>query len=211
MSLATKITKAKKMGIVFADDYTPKDEEEVDKLIEAKQDIIDQQKEENKIQRANEKKAADEALKSQVILKDVDGYDVDQAEYFFPRTVKETIKDATGKETVYDITDQTAPTFFNKICGYPVDREELVDEFVKHFPRKKGFLFYKSRDKEVYLVIVPLAYAKTINRQNESRPGDFQRHALSFIQEGSVNVESLNLKLSRVAKHSTISTEPIAR
>lgn len=205
MSVATKMVKAKKLGITFAEGYTPK-EEELDKLIEQKQAFVTQQKEEDKIRKAAEKKAAEQALKNKVILKDVDGDDVDQADYFWPRLQKEKVGD---KEL--EPTDQTAPVYFNKICGMPVDREELIDVFLLYFPRSKGFLFYKSRDKEVYLVIVPLKYATTISRQNESRPGDFQRHALSFIMEGSVNVDSLKLKLARIAKHHSISTEPIER
>lgn len=210
MSLASKITKAEKMGVVFAEGYKPKTEEEVDKLIEAKQELVDQQKAEDKIRKANEKKAAEEALKNQIVLKDVDGDDVDQADYFYPRLEKEKVG-TPPNEKVLEPTDQTAPLYFNKICGYPVDREELIEEFVLHFPRSKGFLFYKARDREVYLVVVPLKYAKTISKANESRPGDFQRHALSFIGEGSVNVDSLKLKLARIAKHTTISTEPIVR
>lgn len=205
MSLATKLTKAKKLGITFEEGYTPK-EEELDKLIEQKQAFLAQKKEEDKIAKANQKKADEEALKNKVILKDIDGDDVDQADYFWPRLEKEKVGD---KE--FEPTDQTAPVYFNKICGMPVDRDELIEVFLQFFPRSKGFLFYKSRDKEVYLVIVPLKYATTISRANESRPGDFQRHALSFIAEGSVNVDSLKLKLARIAKHSSISTEPIAR
>lgn len=207
MSLATKITKAKKMGITFAEGYTPKNEAEVDKLIEAKSEILGQQKEEGRIQRMQEKKAAEDAVKNKVILRDIDGDDVEQNEYFFPREKEETVD---GKKI--EPTDQTAPIYFNKICGMPVDRDELIEVFLQYFPRSKGFLFYKTRDKEVYLVIVPLKYAKTISRQNESRPGDFQRHALSFVSEGSVNVDSLKLKLQRIASHqSSISTEPIER
>lgn len=205
MSLATKLTKAKKLGITFADGYTPK-EDELDKMIEQKQEIAGQQREEARIAKANEKKAAEEARKGVVVLQDIDGDDVDQGDYFFPRTEKEKIG-----EKELDVTDQTAPVYFNKICGYPVDREELIEAFLQFFPRAKGFLFYKARDREVYLVIVPLKYATTISRANESRPGDFQRHALSFIGEGSVNVDSLKIKLARIAKHSSISTEPIAR
>src|SRR5690606_14570897 len=100
--------------------------------------------------------------------------------------------------------------FFNKICGMPVDREELIEVFNQFFPKKKGFLFYKQRNAEVYLVIVPLKYATTISKANESRPGDFQRHAMSFINEGSVNIDSLKIKLGRIAKHTSISTEPLA-
>lgn len=210
MSLATKITKAKKLGIEFAEGYTPKSEDEVDKLIEAKMEIIGQQKEEARIQRMNEKKAAEEARKNDVILQDVDGDDVDQSEYFWPRSEKEKTGTSPNEKTL-EPTDQTAPVSFNRTCGMPVDRDELIEVFLQYFPRSKGFLFYKARDKEVYLVIVPLKYATTISRANESRPGDFQRHALSFIVEGSVNVDSLKLKLARIAKHSSISTEAIVR
>ncbi len=210
MSIATKMTKAKKLGIVFADGYEPKNEEEVDKLIEEKMAIATQQKEEARIARQNEKKAAEEALKNKVILQDIDGDDVDQADYFWPRLEKEKVG-TPPNEKVLEPTDQTAPIYFNKTCGMPVDRDELKEIFLQYFPRSKGFLFYKMRDKEVYLIIVPLKYATTISRANESRPGDFQRHALSFIAEGSVNVDSLKLKLQRIAKHSSISTEALAR
>lgn len=205
MSLATKMTKAKKLGITFAPDYVPK-ESELDALIEQKMEISGQQKEEERIAKKNAKAAEEEARKNLVILKDIDGDDVDQSEYFFPREKEETID---GKKL--EVSDQTAPLYFNKICGLPVDRDELIEVFLQFFPRNKGFLFYKARDKEVYLIIVPLKYATTISRANESRPGDYQRHALSFIGEGSVNVDSLKLKLARVAKHTSISTEPIAR
>lgn len=211
MSLASKLNKAKRLGAVFADDYVPKSEEELDKIIEAKQSIVDQQREEEKIRKQQEKKAEEEARKHQIILKDVDGDDVEQSEYFYPRLVKEVVGEKTPYEKTLQPTTETAPTGFNKTCGLPVDREELIEVFLQYFPRKKGFLFYKARDREVYLIIVPLKYAKTISAANESRPGDFQRHALSFISEGSVNIDSLKLKLERIAKHSSISTEPLAR
>ncbi len=210
MSITTKMTKAKKLGIEFAEGYVPKSEAELDKMIEAKQEIIGQQKQEARIAKANEKKAEEEAIKHSIILKDVDGDDVDQAEYFFPRVEKEKVGIPPNEKTL-DPTDQTAPAYFNKICGMPVDRDELIEVFLQYFPRSKGFLFYKARDKEVYLIIVPLKFATTISRANESRPGDFQRHALSFITEGSVNVDSLKIKLARVARHTSISTEAIAR
>jgi len=202
MSLATKKTKAEKLGITFKEDVK---EEELDKLIEEADAKIALEKEQDKIAKDNAKKAADEEKKKQIILKDVDGDDVDQAEYFFPRLTDETID---GK--VYKATDQTAPTWFNRTCGLPVDREELIEVFNLHFPKKKGFLFYKKRDSEVYLVIVPLKYATTISKSNESRPGDHQRHAISFLAEGSVNLDSLKMKLGRIAKHSSISSEPLA-
>lgn len=212
MALNAKLTKAKRMGITFAEGHVPT-EEELDKLIAAKQEIIGQQKEEEKIRKQNEKKAEELAKKHKIVLKDVDGDDVDQEDYFYPRVAKEDVLNAKGEKVgVLEPTDQTAPVYFNQICGMPVDREELIETFVQYFPRKKGFLFYKMRDKEVYLVIVPLRYAKTVSASNESRPGDFQRHAMSFISEGSVNIDSLKLKLARIAGHqSSISTEPLAR
>lgn len=209
MALEKKIEKAVKLGIELPEGAT---EAQVDELIDQKQKIIQQGKDEDRIRKAAEKKAADDALKNKVVLKDVDGDDVDQADYFFPRTEEEKILDSQGKvlKTLAP-TDQTAPASFNKFCGYPVDREELIEAFVKVFPRSKGFLFYKARDKEVYTVIVPLKYAKTVSRSNESRPGDMQRHAMSFLQEGSVNVDSLKRKLEMIAAHKdSISTEPIA-
>lgn len=210
MALAAKLNKAKGLGITFKEGYTPT-EAQLDEMIEEKLRIADQEKEEARIRGQQEAQAAEFANKHKIILKDVDGFEVDQADYFFPRTEREVVKNANGTETVYEPTTETAPVYFNKIIGNPVDREELIEVFNRHFPRKKGFLFYKSRDKEVYLIIVPLRYAKTISKANESRPGDFQRHALSFITEGSVNVDSLDLKLKRVAANNTISTEAIAR
>lgn len=209
MSLATKKTKAKKLGITFAEGYEPT-EKELDDLIEQKQQFLDQKKEEDRIAKQNQKKADDEARKNTVILQDIDGDDVEQSDYFWPRTEKEKVG-IPPNEKVLEPTTETAPVYFNRTCGMPVDRDELKEVFLQYFPRKKGFLFYKRRDQEVYLVIVPLKYATTISAANEARPGDFQRHALSFIQEGSVNVESLKLKLARIAKHSSISTEEIDR
>jgi hypothetical protein len=211
MALAAKLKKAQKLGISFEEGYSPT-EEQLDNLIEAKLKIADQEKEEKRIQDAAEARAAEFARKNQIILRDTDGADVDQEDYFFPRTEPEITYDAQGKEISRLLpSKETAPVYFNKVNGMPVDREELNEVFIRHFPRAKGFLFYKKRDSEVYIIIVPLKYAKTISKANESRPGDFQRHALSFIGEGSVNVDSLDIKLKRVAAHSSISTEPIAR
>lgn len=206
MSLATKQKKAEGLGIDLTKIDGEVTEEKLDELIEQKQTQIDQDKKEEKIRKDAEKKAAEEALKNQLILKDVDGADVDQADYFFPRFEEEKLP--SGK--ILKPGNQTAPEYFNKICGTPVDDPDLVETFLQFFPRRKGFLFYKQRGKEVYLIIVPLKYATTISKSNESRPGDFQRHALSFISEGSVNVDSLKLKLGRIAKHTSISSEPLA-
>lgn len=210
MALAAKLKKAKALGITFEEGYEPK-EDELDKLIDAKMLIVDQQKAEDKIRKEAEKKLADEAKKTTLVIQDVDGHDVDQSDYFMPRLEVEIVDEKTPRERKLLPTTETAPVYFNKSFGMPVDREELVEAFLQFFPRKKGFLFYKHRDKEVYLVIVPLKYAKVISVANGSRPGDFQKHALSFVSEGSVNVDSLKLKLERIAKHSDISTEAIAR
>lgn len=211
MALKAKLTKAKSLGITFEEGYTPT-EAQLDDMIEAKLKIADQEKEEAKIRAQAEKTAKDFASKNDLVLRDVDGADVDQEDYFFPRTEDEITYNTQGKEiSRLKPTTETAPVYFNKVMGMPVDREELIEVFNRHFPRSKGFLFYKKRESEVYLIIVPLKYAKTISRANESRPGDFQRHALSFISEGSVNVDSLDIKLQRVAANNTISTEPIAR
>jgi hypothetical protein len=209
MSLVTKTKKAVDLGIdlkkIEETNGSPLTEEQIDELIEQKIKANAQEKQEEKIQAAAEQKADEDAKKKQLVLKDVDGADVDQAEYFFPRLEEETIN---GK--IHKPSTKTAPHYFNKLCGYPVEREDLIDVFTQFFPRRKGFLFYRQADREVYQVIVPLKYATTVSRSNESRPGDFQRHAFSFIQEGSVNVDSLKLKLSRIAKHTSISTEPLA-
>lgn len=202
MSLATKQKKAEKLGIVLEEGLT---EIQIDDLIETKQIFIEQQKKEEAIKAKEAEEAKDKAKKNTFVLRDVDGDDVDQAEYFFARTEEEVIDKTTHKPST-----KTAPVYFNTTCGFPVDREDLIEAFKLHFPTKKGFLFYRLQDKEVYLIIVPLKYATTISKSNESRPGDFQRHALSFIGEGSVNVDSLKMKLAKVAAHSSISREPLA-
>ena len=201
-----KKAKAKQLGIDLTKIEGELTEARLDELIDQKSAQIAQDAEEKRIAKEQAAIAAAAAKDTKVILKDVDGQDVDQADYFFPRLEDEKLPD--GK--VLKKTTETAPEYFNKMCGMPVDDPDLINEFVKHFPRSKGFLFYKQRRQELYLVIVPLKYATTVNRSNESRPGDFQRHALSFINEGSVNLDSLKLKLARISKHSSISREAIA-
>ncbi len=179
--------RAKKLGIEITPEMKDGD---LDTLIADAEKKIAQEKEELEIKKADEKRAATEAKKTKIVLQNTFGEEVDQADYFFPDTEK-------------GITE-TAPTYFNKVCGYPVDREDLLEVFNEIFSSKKGFLFYRSRDKELYHILVPLKYATTISRSNESRPGDIQKHALSFLNEGSVNVDSLKLKLKRVAAHNSI-------
>lgn len=188
-----KIKLAKKLGMVVTPETT---EDQLDTFIKESEAKDALEKEQAKIAAANVKKATEEAKKAKIILKDVDGEDVDQKDYFFHN-------EKTGE------TD-TAPVYFNKVCGYPVDREDLIEVFNSVFPKNKGFLFNKLRDKELYLIIVPIKYATTISKNNESLPGDFQKHALSFIGEGSVNIDSLKLKLAKVANHPSIRKEPLA-
>lgn len=195
---AKKVKKAKELGLVFEPDIT---EEKLDTLIKEAEHKIQFQKDQDQIAKDNAKKAADEAKKNKVILKNVFGEDVDQAYYFFPGELRIS-EDKKGPYTT-----QTAPSYFNRTFGMPItveDRPDLIEVFHQVFKPEKGFLFYKARDRELYLIIVPLKYAKTISRQNDSQPGDFQKHAISFITEGSVNLDSLRMKLTRIANHNTI-------
>jgi len=191
---AKKVKEAKKLGLEVKDDTTP---EQLDQLIADKEAAIALEKEQDIIRKENEKKAAEEA-KKKIVLKNTLGEDVKQEDYFFPGEIKKPGEEK-GK-----FTTETAPVYFNKTFGFPVDREDLIEVFHQVFKPEKGYLFYKARDKELYLIIVPLKYARTIGKANESQPGDFQKHALSFINEGSVNSDSLRMKLTKVAKHSTI-------
>jgi len=117
-----------------------------------------------------------------IILKNTRDEDVSQKDYFYSKD---------GKDTAHEK--------FNLMCGLPVDREELLTVFDKIFKPEDNFLFYKVKDKEVYIVIVPLKYASTVGDSNESMEGDFQKHAISFIAEGSVSVDSMKMKLQKVA------------
>jgi len=92
-----------------------------------------------------------------------------------------------------------APSGFEGTCGLPVEREDLRGVFDKVFSPADNFLFYKQKDKEVYLVIVPIKYSTVIGDYNNSIEGDFQKHAISFINEGSVNLDTLKMKLKRIA------------
>ena len=116
-----------------------------------------------------------------VILKNTLGQDVEEKDYFFG-------KDGNGK----------APAGFNSSCGLPVEREDLVGVFNKIFKPEDNILFYKQKEKEVYVVIVPIKYSSIITVGNEPPEGDFQKHAISFINEGSVNLDTLKMKLSKI-------------
>ena len=145
-----------------------------------------------------EKKAEEERFKTEkenkkkikIILQNTLGEDVSQSDYFYS-------PDGKG----------SAPSFFHGVCGKPVDREELVAVFNKIFKPKDGILFYKASDKEVYIIIVPLKHASTVGDSHGSVSGEFQKHAISFITEGSVNLDTLRTKLTRVASTIKIVTD----
>ncbi len=145
--------------------------------------------EKKKVEEA-EKKAADERKKKEdekkkkikIVLKNTLGEEVPQSDYFFS---------TSGEDT--------APSYFTESYGIPVDREDLLAVFNKVFKPKDGMLFYKTRDKEVYIIIVPLKHSSTVGASHNSVDGEFQKHALSFIAEGSVNLDTLRTKLTRVA------------
>lgn len=115
--------------------------------------------------------------KSTIVLKNTAGKDVKEEDYFFG-----------GK----------ALPHFNKVVGMPVDREDLIEIFDKIFNPSLNFLFYKTLNKEVYIVIIPIKYSSIIGEFNNSIEGDFQKHAISFIGEGSVNPDTLKLKLRKI-------------
>lgn len=133
---------------------------------------------------AAKRKVAEEKKKKEVkiILKNTLGEEVAQPDYFYS-------PDGSN----------TAPSYFHEVCGYAVDREELLAVFNKVFKPKDGLLFYKTRDKEVYLVIVPIKHSSIVGAEHDSLPGDFQKHTISFISEGSVNLDTLRTRLNRVA------------
>ena len=123
-----------------------------------------------------EVKATKKTAKKLVIKNSV-GKEVDEVDYFFG-----------GK----------APTSFEASCGLPVDREDLLEVFNKVFKPEDNILFYKAKDKEVYIVIIPIKFSSSVGVDYNSIEGDFQKHAISFITEGSVNLETLKMKLKRI-------------
>ena len=92
------------------------------------------------------------------------------------------------------------PSGFERSCGKAVDREDLIEVFHKVFKPKDNILFYKQLDKEVYIIIIPIRFATTIGDFNDSIEGDFQKHAISFLTEGSVNLDTMRQKLERISK-----------
>ncbi len=110
-SIDEKRKKAKKLKVSFVETTT---EDELDSLIK-----LAEEQEEIRVQ--NEKDAKAHAKKNKIVLKNTDQEEVDQKDYFFPGIDEETKKPSF----------ETAPVYFNKTCGYPVDREELIAVFNK--------------------------------------------------------------------------------
>lgn len=137
---------------------------------------------------AKRQKEADEAAalaaknKKKITLKNTLGEVVDTKDYFYS---------SKGKDT--------APSYFHDVCGYPVEREDMLTIFNKIFKPKDGILFYKQADKEVYIIMVPLKHSNVVGQDHNSIDGEFQKHAISFVSEGSVNLDMLKNKLTRVA------------
>lgn len=184
MALTENQKKANKLKIVWDENTT---DEKLQDLINLQERKIQQEKEEKEIAKQNEKKAEVEKKKSTLVLKNIDGEDVDEKDYFFGA------KDKDGNMTY-------APSYFNRVCGMPVDREDMLEVFRKVFGEAAPeFLFYKSTNKEVYIIIVPLRRATVVGESEDSIAGDFQKHAISFIADGSVNLDTLKLKLKKIS------------
>lgn len=151
--------------------------ESIKKTKEEKEEVKVEEKEEVKVDEKAVTNKSEPKKDTKLVLKNVLGEEVEEKDYFFG-----------GK----------APVFFEKICGSPVEREDMIEVFNKIFNPKDNILFYKSFNKEVYLVIIPLKYSSCIGEEHESIEGDFQKHAISFIGEGSVNLDTLKEKLKRI-------------
>lgn len=116
------------------------------------------------------------------IIKNVEGKEVKESDYFYKATEKGGV----------------APVSFTTMCGKPVEREDLLEVFNKVFKKDDNILFYKSLNKEVYIVIIPLKFSTSVGAEHESVDNDFQKHSISFIGEGSVNLDTLKSKLTRI-------------
>lgn len=137
-----------------------------------------------------------------ILLKNVRGEDMPQADYFFlnesPEEEKRLALPENKKEKEWLDSGMIAPPYFNQTCGKPVDREDLIEVFDRIFLPEDNFLFYRCNEKEVYIVIVPLKFAD-IGAETGASTGDYQKHSVSFVMEGSANVDTLKLKLQRMA------------
>jgi len=183
MALTENQKKANKLKISWDNNTT---DEVLADLIKQKEAQMEQDEEEKKILKEEERLAL-LAKKKSLILKNIKGEDVDEKDYFYPG------EDKNGK-AVY------TPTWFNAACGTPVVDEDMIEVFKKVFgPAAIDFLFYKAPKMEVYIVIVPLKRARFVGQSEDSIGGDFQKHAISFVADGSVNLDTLKLKLRKIA------------
>jgi hypothetical protein len=148
----------------------------MEKEKEVKKEVKVEAKVESKTVPASEAK---KIKKLEIVLKNTSGKDVKPSDYFFGGIV---------------------PSGFEGTCGKPVDREDVLSVFNKVFKPEDNILFYKQTDKEVYLVIIPIKYSTDIGEFNDSIEGDFQKHAISFLNEGSVNLDTLKMKLEKIKK-----------
>lgn len=140
-------------------------------------DAVAEEKKDLEVAKASVVKKEEPKKKVSIVLKDTSGTEMKEEDYFF------------GSE---------APVWFNRTCGLPVEREDLLEVFNKIFSPNDHFLFYKCTNKEVYVIIVPLKHSTNVSPDNDSMKGDFQKHAISFINEGSVNLDTLKTKLKRI-------------
>lgn len=92
-----------------------------------------------------------------------------------------------------------APPYFSKSCGTVCEREDLVQAFESIFKPEDNFILLKDQYKEVYGVLVPLSYTKIGPKEN-SIIGDYMYHAVSFVSEGSANMEMFISFLKKVAR-----------
>lgn len=115
---------------------------------------------------------------------------------------KPILKNTLGKEVPIEdyFFKGIVPAGFEGTCGKPVDREDLIELFNKVFKPEDNILFYRQLEKEVYIVIVPIKYSTSIGDFNDSLEGDFQKHAISFLNEGMVNLDTMRQKLEKANK-----------
>jgi len=169
--------------------------------------MVDKKKEEKKVEDKKEEPIKD--IKADITPGNIeDGVEVEEPKVETPKVEKKVekstlvLKNVLGKEVKKEdyFYKGTVPAGFEGTCGKPVDREDLITVFHKVFKPKDNILFYKQSDKEVYIVIIPIKYATEIGDFNDSIESDFQKHAISFLNEGSVNIDTMKQKLERINK-----------
>jgi len=150
-------------------------------------------------------KAKEAVVSEEVVVKDTvtvvtAGLNKNEIKIVDPKIKTTDGKDVDIKDYFYAPEGQTpiAPPFFKDTCGKVVDRDDLVEVFEKIFSPEDGFIFLKDQYKEVYGVLVPLRYTK-IGTEEDALLGDFKYHAVSFVLDGSVNVEKLKSFLKKIS------------